>query len=152
MKILALDVGTKTGWCIGNIHSTDQKYSGVQNFALKRGESQGMRFLRFDRWLEKMVLDEKPDVVVFEQPFHLKGHANTVLNGMIGILLVICSKHNVEHFPVEPPKLKKYATGKGNCSKDAMVAEATRRYNKPILDDNEADALLMWDWAREEGI
>lgn len=43
--ILALDCGTKTGWCLlrdGRIYE-----SGVEDFTKRRGESNGAMFLRF---------------------------------------------------------------------------------------------------------
>lgn len=61
MTILALDLGTRTGWAIaaqtfaGSIeyHMTE---SGVQVFDVKRGESPGMRYQRFSRWIEEVWL------------------------------------------------------------------------------------------------
>jgi hypothetical protein len=46
MNILTLDLATKTGWA-SNIHG---RRSGVIEFALKCGESPGMRFLRCRGW------------------------------------------------------------------------------------------------------
>ena len=53
VNILALDLATKTGWatCVGSVVE-----SGVQAFSVKRGESRGMRYYRFMRWLEEMAL------------------------------------------------------------------------------------------------
>ena len=42
--------------------------------------------------------------------------------------------------------IKKHATGKGNASKDEMVASARARGHAPT-DDNEADALALLHWA-----
>ena len=51
MNILSLDMATTTGWA-SNIHG---RRSGVIEFALKRGESPGMRFLRCRAWLNVML-------------------------------------------------------------------------------------------------
>jgi hypothetical protein len=60
MNILALDLGTRTGWAMAENGRTK---SGVQLFDVKRGESPGMRYLRFNRWLEDMAAGErKPDL------------------------------------------------------------------------------------------
>ena len=45
LPILALDLATKTGWALQD--RTGAIASGMQEFSLKRGESKGMRFLRF---------------------------------------------------------------------------------------------------------
>ena len=50
-NILALDLATMTGWATlidGKINS------GVQNFSKKRGESNGIMFLRFNAWLREI--------------------------------------------------------------------------------------------------
>lgn len=42
-----------------------------------------------------------------------------------------------------PPVLKKYATGKGNANKDAVLAEAIRRFNFQGTSNDEADAFIL---------
>jgi hypothetical protein len=42
-----------------------------------------------------------------------------------------------------------YATGKGNASKEAVLAEAVRRFNYQGNDNNEADALVLWCLAQD---
>jgi hypothetical protein len=49
MKVLALDLATKSGWA-----TNVGRQSGVQTFDVKRGESPGMRFLRCRAWLGEM--------------------------------------------------------------------------------------------------
>lgn len=151
MKILALDLGTKTGWALGEkIAERSFLYSGVQDFSLKRGESEGMRNLRFDRWLEAMFVEQsRPDLVVYEMPHHRGGAATAVLGGMVGILLAKCAEHHIEYTKVHSSTLKKYATGSGRASKEEMVKRAALKFDKPILDDNEADALHLWAYGND---
>jgi len=80
MNILSLDLATKTGWA-SNIHG---RRSGVIDFALKRGESPGMRFLRCRAWLNEMLkLLGKIDIIVYEQAHHRGGAATAVCVGLI---------------------------------------------------------------------
>ena len=44
--------------------------------------------------------------------------------------------------------IKRFATGKGNTNKDAMIA-ATRARGFSPADDNEADAIAILLWALE---
>jgi Holliday junction resolvasome RuvABC endonuclease subunit len=44
--------------------------------------------------------------------------------------------------------IKRHATGKGNASKEAMIAAACARGYSPA-DDNEADAIAILHWALE---
>ena len=51
-SILALDLGSTCGWAL---RPDGRLESGVQVFDLKRGESPGMRFVRFSAWLALIV-------------------------------------------------------------------------------------------------
>ena len=64
-KILALDLGTKTGWAIC---LKDQKIlSGTENFKSTRFEGGGMRYLRFKNWLDEISkLSNGIDQIYFE--------------------------------------------------------------------------------------
>jgi crossover junction endodeoxyribonuclease RuvC len=148
MKILALDLGTRTGWALledGHVES------GVQVFDVKRGESPGMRYLRFNRWLEEMAsADPRPDVIVFEQAHHRGGAATEVAAGFSTRVLEFCARHGIEHASVHTATLKKFATGKGNADKEAMLGAARERFKPNLADDNEADALWILEYASNE--
>ena len=52
MTVLALDLGTKTGWAL---HGQDQAItSGTVEFKNDRWQGGGMRFLRFKQWLTEI--------------------------------------------------------------------------------------------------
>ena len=70
MNILALDMATKTGWSW--IVSGKVKESGVQDFTKRRGESNGVLFLRFRKWLSDTCALVKPDLIAYEQA-HMRG-------------------------------------------------------------------------------
>jgi len=142
-RILALDLATKTGWA----HIDGP--SGVQSFALSRGESRGMLFLKFRGWLERIYRDAPFDVVVYEQPHLRGGHATEVLAGMVGILQAWAAEHGVETAMRHSREIKTHATGNGNANKDAMIAAAKERGWSPE-DDNEADALWLLDLMKKE--
>ena len=76
MNILALDPGIKTGWAL---LSNKTVKSGIQQFELKRGESPGMRHIRYENWLRQMFTEGKPDIVVFEMAHHRGGAATASL-------------------------------------------------------------------------
>lgn len=150
IKILALDLATKTGWAYGETEDSHVcVHSGVQDFSLKRGESGGMRLLHFDRWIYQMLAETDPKVVVYETPHHQGGHATEVLLGLVGILQKAACEAKVEYSSVHSATLKKFATGSGRASKEEMKIRAIQRFARQVVDDNEADALHIWDWARE---
>lgn len=142
MKIIALDMATKTGW-------KNNTHSGVFTADLKRGESPGMRFLRFRAWLKELIsASGGVDVLVYEQAHHRGGAATQLCVGLVTEALAMAAEHNAETMPVHTASLKKWATGSGRADKSVMISEAKRRGYKPV-DDNEADACLLYDYAVE---
>jgi Holliday junction resolvasome RuvABC endonuclease subunit len=117
MRILALDFATKTGWATAGL-------SGVQVFDTKRGESPGMRFLRFRAWLAETIALSQPAVIAYEQPHHRGGPATEVAYGFLTEVKTACAGKMIELMPVHSSTLKKWATGKGNAGKGEMVFEA----------------------------
>ena len=59
MRILALDLGSKCGWATLDTEGRFEVESGVQDFSLVRGESPGMRYLRFRAWLAKVLMQSE---------------------------------------------------------------------------------------------
>ena len=64
--ILALDLGTKTGWIL---RSSDTLItSGTAEFKHDRYLSGGMRFLKFKQWLNQMLAAvDQIDMIYFEE-------------------------------------------------------------------------------------
>ena len=164
MRILAIDPGTHCGWATWDGQHVE---SGVQVFDLKRGESPGMRFLRFRRWLYAVAgvtsvrisvqrqQGHLPDLLVYEQAHHRGGAATEILVGMTTRIMEFAAEIGAEHVAVHSGTLKKFATGRGNASKADMIVAAEgwgARWGigDTITDDNIADALLLLAWAREE--
>jgi len=151
LPVLALDLATKTGWAL--LDRNGNFTSGVQEFDLRRGESKGMRFLRFRKWLKEILAlgeigeqfsKESPGLVVFEQPHFRGGFATELLVGFSTSVLAEAALFGLEHLAVHTGSLKKFATGKGNSGKEEMIAKAKEFYpDVEIIDDNHADALLL---------
>lgn len=145
MRILALDLGTKTGWA-----TNCPQESGVQEFLLNRGESPGMRYIRFRAWLEEMIEIVKPDVIVYEQTHMRGGYATELAHGFSTRVQEICAKYGIEHAAVHSATLKKFATGSGRAKKEDMIKAAhTKLGVSKRIDDNEADALWLLKWGIE---
>ncbi len=146
--VLALDLGTTTGWAL---RSGDGAItSGTMTFRPSRFEGGGMRFLRFRRWLDEVTdLAGGLDMIVYEQ---VRRHAGTdashVYGGFLGTLTGWCEQHELPYQGVPVGTIKRYATGKGNADKAAMIAAMRARGFTPA-DDNEADALALLLWATD---
>lgn len=147
MTVLALDLGTHTGWAIR--HSDGSVTSGVQNFSPRRFDGGGMRYLRFRRWLEEVLDASGANEVHYEE---VRRHAATdaahVYGGLLAVLTAMCEERNIPYAGESVGTIKKHATGKGNSDKTAMIAAANKR-GWPTNDDNEADALWLLDMVAE---
>ena len=63
-----------------------------------------------------------------------------------GIVRWELAQHGYEWQEVPPAALKKWATGRGNADKGAMLACGIRKYGYEGSDHNEADALMLAEW------
>ena len=139
-RILALDLGTTTGWAVGYPGNV---MSGVWNLKPQRFEGGGMRFVRFHEHLHKLVQALGFHEVVFEEVRAHKGvDAAHVYGGLMATLTRWCEETGTPYAGVPVGEIKKYWTGKGNANKSQMIAAAEALGFKPV-DDNEADALAL---------
>jgi len=146
MNVLSIDPGTKTGWAT---LSNGGLYSGVQDFSLRRGESGGIRFLRFDTWLEELIQRSKPNVIVYEQPHHRGGSATEICVGLVTHLQRIAAAHGIEYTSCHTATLKKFATGSGNAGKQEMLQAAEKTWpEQQIETHDQADALWLLAWSK----
>jgi len=147
--ILALDLGTTTGWALRAPEG--QIAHGFVSFKSQRFEGGGMRYLRFRRWLTDMkatmAAPEGPGAVYFEEVRrHLGVDAAHVYGGLLATLTAWCEHHQIPYQGVPVGTIKRHATGRGNASKDEVIA-AMRALGHAVTDDNEADALAILHWA-----
>lgn len=150
MRILALDLATSTGWAAwdGRLIA-----SGKQSFPLRRGESPGMRLLRFRTWIRGVIADLQPEVIAWEAPLAKgSGMARGGLTGeaLAALVLVEAEGVRAQTTTIYPATLKKHATGKGNAPKAAMVSAARERWGVEPESHDHADALCVLGWVLEE--
>lgn len=109
-----------------------------------------MRFLRFKRWLTELKAHaDGIDSLHFEEVRrHVSTDAAHAYGGLLATLTSWCEHHQIPYQGVPVGTIKKYATGKGNASKDEMITAMRRRGHVPT-DDNEADALAILHWATQ---
>jgi len=144
--ILALDLGTKTGWALKTLDGSIT--SGTEQFKHDRWQGGGMRYLKFKHWLEQMLLTvERIDVIYYEEVRrHLGVDAAHAYGGFLAHLTAWCEYHQIAYEGVPVGTIKRHATGKGNANKAAMIL-AVKNLGYDPDDDNEADALALLHWA-----
>lgn len=146
--ILALDLGTVTGWAIGT--GTKSIQSGTVSFRPSRYDGGGMRYLRFRHWLQGLAETAGPfSAIQYEE---VRRHAGTdaahVYGGLQATLSAWAEEAGIPYGSVPVGTIKRHATGKGNADKAAMIAAAQSKGFQPS-DDNEADAICLLIWAIE---
>ena len=80
----------------------------------------------------------------------IRRHAGTdaahVFGGLLATLTAWCEERGIPYQGVAVGSWKKHACGKGNASKDEVIAAMRERGFEPA-DDNEADAIAILLWA-----
>lgn len=151
MNILALDLGTRTGWAMRQNGIT---VSGFVDFKNGRFEGGGMRYLRFKQWLNS-TYSASGDIgaVYFEEVRrHVGTDAAHVYGGFMGQLTAWCESRKIPYQGVPVGTIKKHATNSGNASKDLMIDAAKKIAQYSVEDDNEADAICLLDFAIKENL
>lgn len=148
MNILALDCATHTGWATlinGSIES------GVQDFSKRRGESNGLMYLRFNAWLVAMpAAFVKLDLIVYEQSHHRGGSATEIGYGLTTRVQEFAIRIGAEYQAVHTGTIKKFATGLGNSGKTEMINAYEKAVGRTPDSDDEADAYWLLRYAMEE--
>jgi Holliday junction resolvasome RuvABC endonuclease subunit len=143
-KVVGLDLGTNTGyaWCTDDIPRI--QFSGVQSFAPKRHEGGGMRFMRFSVWLEEFLAGDH--VIVFYEEVigaHKSTAAAHIYGGLLALLQQYCERREIPYLGLPVGTVKKFATGRGNASKNDMMAHAEVKFGGSVKSHDQADALWI---------
>ena len=143
MTILALDVATLCGWF-------DGEFGGVWDLKLKRDESSGMRLRGFKAKLKEVIKINRPDLVVFERTAGKHVNALIVQAELHGVMKSLLDDEGIDYRAYSASEIKKHATGKGNCNKDAMIESCIKKLKIIPEDDNHADAIWLHHLAMED--
>lgn len=143
LRVLALDVATKTGWATKNAH-------GLWDLTIKRDESNGMKYLRFRAKLREVCDLENINLITFERSSGM--HQSSVIHQseLHGVLKLFCEESQIEYKAYSASEVKKFATGKGNAGKPLMIAAAQEKYGYTDNDDNVADALHIYHLTKQD--
>ena len=146
--MLALDLGTTTGWALRSADRT--VVSGTVSFRPSRYDGGGMRYVRFRSWLDQLDEDAGPLTSIYfeEVRRHVSTESAHAFGGFLATLTAWAEQRGIAYQGVPVGTIKRHATGKGNADKAAMIAAVQAKGFKPT-DDNEADAIAILLWAIE---
>lgn len=140
-RILALDIATKCGYY-------SLCGSGTWNFWPSRSRNQGHTYQAFYDTLTAFVKTNGIRQLVVED-LNVNAHFTDLrkLGQLHGVMLLVCEQYDLlPPLYVNVSVLKKWATGNGRATKDEMIAACVDRYRFQPVDDNEADAFLLFHY------
>lgn len=144
MILLSLDLGTRTGWAVGDAPDAGAVLSGTERLRKDTFDSYGMLALRLEELLIRLHAARRFDRVAYEAVRAHKGtKAAHVYGGLLAALQRWCDARAIPYEGVEVAHIKRFATGKGNSGKDAVIA-AVERWGYVVQDDNHADAVALF--------
>lgn len=149
MNILAIDIGTNTGWALCARDGTIK--GGTEKFDPAKHGGKGKRWLAFRQWLtETGRAAGEVHAVYYED---IKRHEGVLAahayGGFLAMLQAWCATNGIPMYPVGVGQIKAHWTGKGNANKALMIATAKAKGFSPV-DDNHADALAILSYARAQ--
>ena len=163
MKILAIDLGTQTGWCLGNAGEmpkygtlTLAQPKEIRQFGPSRtARTDDPRIRRLWKWVHELCTIEQPNVVIWEDVQFATFTFQVQLwsSFRTAMQLGARSAHNgnapmiFECVPVQT--LKRFAAY-GGAKKEAMRNALLKKHPEIEIrdcDDNAVDAIWLHKWA-----
>jgi len=130
VNILAIDPSlTGTGICLydGSTHTIHTKLRGPERL----------------QWIRDAIIDRTLAirlVVIEGYSYGSKGAAVVNIGELGGVLRLAIYERQIPLVEIPPSCLKKYATGKGNASKDDVLQAGVMRSGHTFADNNACDA------------
>jgi len=161
MKILALDLGTTTGYAMDDngkrslagswpLATSKEVTAWGKTRLTRRQDPRPMRlFSKMTQLSEDTAL---PDIIVFEDVEFSTYTLQTQLWAALRTAVWFWAHfRDIRHIDcVGVTTLKKFATGHGGATKDMMLSALKKRWpgRETGCDDNAVDAIFLLEWAR----
>lgn len=160
--IIAIDPGNKAGFTYGwsdgtptteMVDFTPKKASKTRD-AEPEHVRYGNLFNRLHSIYEPAAFDLDEIVVICEDAAGFtKGKAAVqVSNQYRGVVKAFAHTINARFVNIQPNDLQRYATGKGRAEKTEMMEVARVRHGYQGKDDNEADSIILFHFAKEHSL
>ena len=150
---LALDLGSTTGFAL---RLDGRLQSGAKDFKPGRHEGAGMQFVRFRGWLAELHANSGGLKAIYYEEVrrHLGTDASHVYGAFWGTLTAFCQeqKQRIPFRGIPVGTIKKFASGKGNASKEDMVAAVSEKWHPGHgFGSDEADAIALLAYVEAQG-
>jgi hypothetical protein len=150
--VLALDLASVTGWACGEPGGTPMH--GSVRFA-SQGASHEAIFASAFRWMNGMLLEHGPKLVVWEAPLagfktgSTTNNVTTILFGLpavIGTATYLRGGYDIRKADTRDVRLHFIGCNPKRAVAKPMVMRQCRAMGWAVEDDNEADALATWSY------
>lgn len=156
MEILALDLGTSTGYAVGDAdgkHFTMGHWELATSKEVKEWGKQRLtrrRDPRPQRLCDHILkLHYLPDLVVFEDVQFASSTLQVQLWSALRTSVWMCLGSIVKFDCVPVATLKKFATGNGHAKKEDMRISFIEQEGAWGYTDDAIDAYFIWKWAKQ---
>lgn len=149
-RLLALDPALTTGVAWTSDEKVHPEF--VETWDLRVRKSRG------GRWddLYRRLVEAAPRTIIYEDSVAILRYKSAVriAAGLVATLELFSHRRGVPIYSVRPAELKRWASGSGAARKEAMVAEANRRFGTRFSPDehDQADVLLLLAMALDKGL
>jgi crossover junction endodeoxyribonuclease RuvC len=150
MRLLALDIATTTGFCIGG-PGGEPRFGSFRLPTRFTPDDLGGKGAAFSNWLSDLITVEQPTLISFEAPIPPRGTMKTnvqtirLLLGLAFEAEVIAYMRDVECFEANVQTARKAFTGSGRSDKNDVIAACVKKGWK-VADDHQADAGAIWHY------
>lgn len=149
VPVLGIDVGRTWGWAM---YRDGVRRSGTQHLNPQPGEPLAQRWEAFRELIEGTMRELEPGVLAYEKAPIVPGKrmAHDKLLALVGFEVTILSaahRCGWDFMAIGPSSLKLHTVGNGRADKDLMISWACEKCHLLDVDEHEADAICVREWA-----
>jgi len=145
MIILAIDSGIeRTGYAFFDKSASKIKLISSGLVKTSKSLSHELRLNKIYSEIEDLLNKYKPQIMILEKIFFFKNQKTIVnVSHAQGVLLLLAAKRKMKVEFLTPLQIKQTLTGYGRADKKAVqkMINLTVKLDKPIIQDDEADAI-----------
>ena len=150
----SLDLGAVTGWAFGRFAEVRP---AVGRWELPRTDPDniaGARVAVLENTLILWLDEYRPSVLITAEPFKPRNIGEAIAKfSLLGVVMAECWRRRIRCMVQPEQTVRKEMLGRGTGPTDQMKALSlawAARQGIAVADDNEAEAAIMWRWARDE--
>lgn len=150
-RLVALDLATNTGVAVGDTHGAP--IASHERLG-EAGSSHAARFSQMLRFTDLLIKRHKPDLIAIEQPVAagvIGGEERVQLAmGWRAVVFTVAYRRGIRcvEYPVSSIRSHFLGGGVPKGQGKKLTMQRCARLGWKAADDNEADALALWDFAR----